>query len=163
MKPMRQLAPISFGFIQVGLVESQAAHGGVTLIDAISFAVVAATGLFLVTLGILSLATPALVSRFLLGFARSPFKHYVELAVRFLVGGAFLVSAPRAQWPAAFRLFGWALVVTTAGLFFLPWRWHHRFAQWAVPEALRFLPLVGVASVVLGGMILWAALHGHAA
>lgn len=133
------------------------------LIDAISLAVVAAVGLFLAALGILSLVTPAHASRFLLGFAGSPSKHYAELAVRFLVGGAFLLAAPRALWPAAFMLFGWALLATTAGLLLIPWRWHHRFARWAVPEALRFLPLAGVASVVLGGVILWAMLHGHTA
>jgi hypothetical protein len=119
--------------------------------------------LFFVALGAASLVAPARASRFLLAFADSPSKHYAELATRFLAGGAFLLAAPYALWPGAFSIFGWILVATTAGLLLIPWRWHHRFARRAVPEALRFLPLVGVATIVLGGLALWAVVHGHAA
>lgn len=133
------------------------------MIEAIPLAIVAVTGIFLVALGSVSLVAPARASRFLLGFAGSPAKHYTELAIRLLVGGAFLLAAPRTLWPGAFSLFGWVLLATTAGLLLVPWRWHHRFARRAVPEALRFLPLVGASSVVLGGLVLWAVFPGHAA
>ncbi|GGA78912.1 hypothetical protein GCM10011521_16410 [Arenimonas soli] len=131
--------------------------------QAVPLAVVALAALFFITLGAASLVAPAGASRFLLGFAGSPGKHYAELAIRFVVGGAFLLAAPYVLWPGAFSVFGWVLVATTAVLLLIPWRWHHRFARHAVPEALRFLPLVGVASVVLGGLVLWAVLRGHAA
>jgi hypothetical protein len=133
------------------------------VIEAIPLAVVAIAALFFVALGAASLVAPARAGRFLLAFANSPSKHYAELAARFLVGGAFLLAAPYVLWPGAFNLFGWVLVATTAGLLLIPWRWHHRFARRAVPEALRFLPLVGVASIVLGGLVLWAVVRGHAA
>lgn len=133
------------------------------MIEAMSLALVAVTGLFFVSLGAVSLVAPAHAGRFLLGFAGSPARHYVELAVRLLIGGAFLLAAPLALWPGAFSLFGWVLLATTAGLLLVPWRWHYRFARRTVPEALRFLPLVGISSVALGGLVLWAVLHGHAA
>lgn len=133
------------------------------MIDTMSLALVAAAGFFLASLGVVSLAAPACASRFFLGFASSPSKHYAELGVRFLVGGAFLVAAPRAMWPTALSVFGWVLLATSAVLLLVPWRWHHRFACRAVPEALRFLPLIGVASAVLGALVLWAAVHGYAA
>lgn len=131
--------------------------------EAVPLAVVAVAALYFITLGVASLVVPARASRFLLAFADSPSKHYAELAARFLVGVAFLLAAPNALWPSAFSIFGWMLVATTAGLLLVPWRWHHRFARRAVPEALRFLPLVGAASVVLGGLVLWAVVRGHAA
>lgn len=131
--------------------------------EALPLAMVAITAVFFVILGAASLVVPARASRFFLAFADSPFKHYAELATRFLVGGAFLLAAPYALWQGAFTLFGWVLVVTTTGLLLIPWRWHHRFARRAVPAALQFLPLVGVASIILGGLILWAVFHGHAA
>lgn len=133
------------------------------MIEAVPLAVVAVAALFFVVLGAASLVVPARAGRFLLGFAGSPSRHYAELAARLIVGGAFLLAAPYALWPRAFSMFGWVLVVTTAGLLLIPWRWHHRFARRAVTEALRFLPLVGVASIVLGGLVLWAILRGHAA
>lgn len=123
----------------------------------------ATTGIFFAVLGAVSLVAPPLARRFLLGFAGSPSRHYAELAVRILVGGAFLIAAPRTLWPVALGAFGWVLVGTTAVLLLVPWHWHHRFARQAVPEALRFLPLVGIASLSLSAVILWAAFHGFAA
>jgi hypothetical protein len=55
------------------------------------------------------------------------------------------------------------LVATTLVLAVLPFRWHQRFAQRSVPQALRFLPLLGLASALLGGGLMWAALAGGAA
>lgn len=131
--------------------------------EALPIALVTAAGLFLVALGAASLLAPARASRFLSGFARSPATHYAELAIRFVVGGAFLLAAQRALWPSAFALFGWVLLGTTGMLLLIPWRWHARFARRAVPSALRFLPLVGVSSLLLGGLVLWAVVHGDAA
>ena len=132
------------------------------MIEAVALAIVMVTGIFFLSLGGTSLVAPARASRFLLGFAGSPSKHYAELVVRLLVGVAFVLAAPRAFAPVAFTLFGWLLLVTTAGLLFSPWHWHHRFAGRAVPEALRFLPIVGIASVALGALVLWAVARGSA-
>lgn len=131
--------------------------------EAMAIAVVVTAGLFFIALGGVSLLAPTHASRFLLGFAGSPQVHCLELAVRFLLGGAFVLAAPRAAFPGAFSLFGWVLLATTAVLCLIPWRWHRRFAQRAVPEALRFLPLVGASSAVLGSLVLWAVLRGSAA
>lgn len=129
---------------------------GARVIEVLALTVVISAGLFFVSLGCVSLLAPSHAGRFLLGFADSPTKHYAELAVRFLVGGAFVLGAPRARVSGMFSLLGWVLLATTAGLLLIPWRWHHRFARRAVPEALRFLPLVGTASVLLGGLVLWS-------
>jgi hypothetical protein len=45
----------------------------------------------------------------------------------------------------------------------VPWRVHDRFAKAAVPKALRYLPLIGVASLALGGLLLWSLLTASAA
>ena len=132
------------------------------MIEPVALAIVMDTGIFFLSLGRASLVAPARASRFLLGFAGSPSKHYAELVVRLLVGVAFVLAAPRAIAPVAFTFFGWLLLVTTAGLLIIPWHWHHRFAGRAVPEALRFLPIVGIASVALGALVLWAVARGSA-
>lgn len=131
------------------------------MVEVVALSIVAAAGLFLLVLGTASLFAPSVAGRFLFGFAGSPAKHYAELAVRLLVGGALLVAAPGLPFAGAFTLFGWVLLATTAGLLLIPWRWHHRFAQRTVPKALRFLPLIGVSSVVLGGSMLWAVFRGN--
>lgn len=133
------------------------------VIEAIALVTVGAAGLFLLALGSVALLAPPHARRFLLAFASSPASHYLELTLRLLVGGAFVLSAPLVPFSGWFSLAGQVLLATTAVLLLLPWRWHHRFAQRAVPEALRFLPLIGVASAGLGVLVLWAVWRGSAA
>ncbi len=125
-------------------------------------AAVVLTGLYFVALAAVSLLAPDLAARFLLGFAGSASAHYFELVIRLAVGGAFLVHAPRMLFSDVFVVFGWVLVITTVGLFVVPWRWHHRFAQQSVPYAVRHLRLIAIVSLVLGGFVLAAVIRGAA-
>ena len=131
--------------------------------EGLALTIVVAVGAFFAALGGASLLAPPHASRFLLGFAGSASKHYAELGLRFLAGSAFVLAAPTIPFPSAFRFFGWILVATTAGLLLIPWRWHRRFAQRAVPVAVRFLPMVGATAFALGLLILLAVYLGQAA
>lgn len=127
------------------------------MLDALALAGVLLAGLYFIGLAAAALAAPARAARFLLGFAGSARAHYVELALRLAVGCAFIARAPRMPFESAFAAFGWVLVATSAVLFAVPWQWHRRFAQKAVPQALRHLRLVGLASLALGGFVLACA------
>lgn len=134
-----------------------------SIFEAAALAIVALAGVYLLVLGAMSLLAPSRASRFLLGFAGSPTKHYAELFLRFAVGAAFVLHAPRMLLSDVFDLFGWVLLVTTACLLLLPWRWHHRFARQAVSRATRYIALIGVVSLMLGGLILAAVVRGGGA
>ena len=125
--------------------------------------ILAAVAIFFLLLGLVALIRPNHARRFLLGFAASASKHYAELGARFVVGGAMLVVAPHSIHSAALSAFGWLLIVTTAAMAIVPWRVHRRFTEAAVPQALRFLPMIGVTSVVLGGLLLWSTFTASAA
>lgn len=105
---------------------------------------------------------PERTRRFLLGFAGSALTHYVELFLRLVVGGALVLYAPRMLFAGAFKVFGWVLLITTGCLLLMPWQWHHRFAHQAVPRATRHITLVGLTSLVIGGLILVAVARGSA-
>jgi len=132
------------------------------VIESIALAVLSVTGLYFITFGFVSLMRPIQASQFLLGFASSPTKHYGELIARFIVGGSLVVVSSLLFYPLAFSLFGWVLLVTTAGLLIIPWKWHHRFTQRAVPRATRYISLIGVSSIGLGGLLLAAVALGVA-
>jgi hypothetical protein len=119
-------------------------------------------GLYLVALGAAAWVVPQRAARFLNGFAESPGRHYAELGLRLLVGGAFVLHAPGMRFPAAFTLFGWLLVGTTVALLLVPWTWHRRFARQAVPVAVAHLRLLAAGSLVLGGAVLAALRWGAA-
>ena len=130
------------------------------MLDAVTFAIILLVGVYFVTLGAMSLFAPAKAKNFLLGFAGSAIKHYLELTVRLVVGGSIIVQAPHLIYPDALTLFGWILIVTTACLLFIPWKWHRHFAEWAVPIAVSYLPIIGVASFALGAGLLACLFQG---
>lgn len=142
---------------------SGASDGTATVIESAAVALVASAGAYFLALGGALLAVPSQASRFLLGFAGSASKHYAELALRFVVGTAFVFAAPHMQLSALFRVFGWVLIGTTLVLLCIPWHWHRRFAQRAVPGALRRLPFLGISSAALGALVLWAVFRGNSA
>ena len=125
--------------------------------------ILAAVAIFFLMLGLAALIRPSIARRFLLGFATSALKHYTELAMRFLVGASMLLVAPHSAYSSALAAFGWLLIVTTAFMTLVPWRAHHRFAAASVPKALRFLPMIGVSSLVLGGLLMWTLFTASAA
>jgi hypothetical protein len=119
---------------------------------------VLAAGLYLIGLGVVALLRPDRARRFLESHASSARTHFVELALRMMVGGGFVLAAEQLKWPAAFRVFGWVLVGTTIFLAAVPWTLHRRFAEWSVPQATRRISLVGVGSLAGGALVLYAAL-----
>ncbi|MEO5629470.1 MAG: hypothetical protein ABIQ62_06855 [Thermomonas sp.] len=112
--------------------------------------------IYLVGLGLLAWIVPAFATRFLLGFAASASSHYIELAARLAVGSALVLHAPRMLYASVFSMTGWIILVTTAALLLVPWHWHRRFASKAVPLALPYLNLIGLASLLSGAAVLAA-------
>ena len=125
--------------------------------------IVVLAGLFLIALGAAALFKPGVATAFLLGFASTPTRHYAELAVRFIIGVALVIHAGTSAAPVAFKSFGAVLILTTACMAFLPWRTHRAFASGSVPQALRYLPLVGAASMAGGLTMVFFATSKSAA
>lgn len=126
------------------------------MIEAVALAVIVLAGLYLLALGAASLAAPSRASRFFLGFASTRFAHFSELFLRGGVAAALVLYAPHMAVAEVFNLAGWVLLITTVLLALIPWRWHQRFAQHAVPHATRHMTLMGLASLTLGGLVLAA-------
>jgi hypothetical protein len=136
--------------------------GGSDMIQMLALGVVGATALYFLVLGVVSLLAPAKAGAFLLGFAATAALHYLELALRLAVGTALVAAAPALAASGVFAIAGWVLLVTTAGLLLVPWRWHRRFATHVVPMATRHLTLIGLASLALAGLMLGGLIRGPA-
>ena len=132
------------------------------MIDLFAAAVVLLTGLYFIGLALAAFFAPALAARFLLGFVKSAFSHYLELGLRLAVGGALVLRAPNLQFAGAFAFIGWVILITTAVLFCIPWTLHRRFAQRAVPRVIPFLKWLGIVSMALGMTVLYAVIRGAA-
>jgi hypothetical protein len=112
--------------------------------------------LYLLGFGVTAIALPSQASGYLERFATSARVHWLELTARLAAGIAFVGYASNMRFPGAFHLFGPVLVITTLGLAALPWRWHQRFAQTAVPAARPYLLGLGVVSIASAVLVFWA-------
>ena len=122
--------------------------------------VVLLTGLWLVGFAFYIVFRPEGAKRVLGGFASSARAHFLEQALRLVAGSGFVLFASELRFSDLMRGFGWILIVTTVGLIVTPWRWHQRFAQWAIPFAVRRIKLDALGSFLLGAFILYAMLPG---
>ncbi|MFT5232691.1 MAG: hypothetical protein ACI9UQ_000713 [Candidatus Krumholzibacteriia bacterium] len=66
------------------------------------------------------------------------------------LSAAFVFHAPRMSFSTVFSLFGWVLLSSTTCLLIVPWRWHYRFAQKAVPNVTNHIALLGLAASFSG-------------
>lgn len=119
--------------------------------------VVAVAALYLLALSGTAMVRPARAKWFLEAHASTARLHALELALRLVVGLAFIRAAPTMRGAEVVALSGWILVVTTLGLAVTPWRVHRRFANWSVPMATQSMALVAVGAL-LGGVAIAAAL-----
>lgn len=125
-------------------------------ISVAAIAVVVIAALYLLTLGGSALLRPEYARRFLGAHATTRRLHFTEMGLRILAGSALVITAPQAAFTTAFLLLGWVLVVSSVALAIVPWRLHQRFAAWSVPQAMHYLPIIGIASIA-GGLGLIAA------
>lgn len=128
-----------------------------SLVATLALAVVVGATAYLLALGGGAFLRPESARRFLGGFASTPRAHFLELTLRVVAGAALVHSAPTMAFTQGIALFGWMLIATSLVLAILPWRFHQRFAAWAVPQATQRMSLIGVGSLV-GGLVLVAAL-----
>ena len=122
--------------------------------------VVIAFGLSLIAFAGVTFAKPASAERFVTAFASSARTHYAEQVVRLLVGAALVVRSPVMWQPKMFWLVGWAIVVSSAVLVCIPWRWHHRLGERVLPLLVRHLGLYAAGAVAFGALLLYGVFAG---
>ena len=124
------------------------------IINLLSGVVILFFCMFVIGLAIAIVIKPQRAEQFLSSYASSARAHYTEQIARLIVGVAFVVFAPSMWYPNLFNLFGWILIVTTIGLLIIPWQWHHKFGEWAIPLTLRYMKFYALGAVVFGVLII---------
>jgi len=122
--------------------------------------VVISFGVALMAFSASAFARPARVERFLLAFASTARAHYIEQAARIIIGASLILLSPSMWQSGLFRLFGWAIVLSSLVLICLPWRWHDRLGERMRPMLVRYLRLYAVSALVLGVLLLYAVFAG---
>jgi hypothetical protein len=125
-----------------------------------AFLVVVTFSLFLLAFTGVVFLKPATAERFLAQFASSAKTHYLEQAIRILVGAAVVVLSPAMWQSTLFRLVGWAIVISSVVLMCAPWQWHHRFGQRIRPVFTRYLKLYALGAFAFGALLLYGVFTG---
>jgi hypothetical protein len=130
------------------------------MLELAAFSITWLVALYFIVLGTAGIIAPSVAKRFLHEFAGSATAHYTELLIRLMVGAALLIQAPKMLYAEVVSVFGWLLIATSAILLLFPWRWHQRFAARSVPQAMRFLPVIGVCALAFGILLIAALTRG---
>ncbi len=125
------------------------------IINLLSGVVILSFCIFLIGLATIIVIKPQRAEQFLSSYASSARAHYTEQIARLIVGIAIVVLAPSMWYSYLFNIFGWILIVTTIGLLLIPWQWHHKFGEWAIPLTLRYMKFYAFGAFLLGIFILY--------
>lgn len=109
---------------------------------------------YLLILGALIFIRPAIVHRFFGGLASSWRVNFLEAVLRLVAGLAFVAVSRETKFPVAVFWCGAVLAVTAVPLMFLH-QLHRAQAAWVLPLTRRFLPVMGIVAIALGGLIAW--------
>lgn len=126
------------------------------LVQSVAVGLVFLACIYLIVLGIASLVLANHTRQFLDGFASSQRLHFIEMLIRFLYGGAFIIASSQMMFSKIYLIFGWILIVTTIVLSILPWRWHQQLAVKFVRPLTQKVWLFSFFSLPLGGVILFS-------
>ncbi len=119
---------------------------------------VALAGLYLLGLAAAAVVAPTRLRRYLAAHASSAALHFLEMAVRIVVGISLVLTAPRMRFPAAFGAFGWLLIATSLVICLMPWQWHQRFGQRSLPLITERIAILAIGALC-GGVLLLLALY----
>ena len=94
--------------------------------------IVVAFGVWLFGVSAFALVKPRAAIDLIGKFASTNLINYSELALRALVGAAFIVSAETKTYTNVFLVVGWFMLISAFVLMAVPRRWHARYAVfWA--------------------------------
>lgn len=112
---------------------------------------------WMMAVGVCMALVPGRCLRVLARMGGSAAIHFGEMAIRAVVGLAFIGVADQARHPAVFGVIGWFLLVSAGVLAVLPRRWHSAYSVWwsdrIPPPVVRALSIVSIAA---GGALVWS-------
>ena len=126
------------------------------MISFASLAIIISFALANLLVAVFSLTKPSLAKRILNAFAATFQLHFLEMAVRIIIGAAMIFYAGNMKFPVFFHIFGIILIVTSIIMLFVPWRYHQRFARFVLRPLIQNVWVFGILSLPLGLFVLYS-------
>ena len=112
------------------------------------------SALYLIGLGATGVVKPSAAAKFLRGFAKNPAVNLLESVLRGYAGLSFMGASPDMRYPALAFWIGAVLFLTAIPMAFLSGP-HKQYSRWANNFIKPILPIIAIASLLLGGFIFY--------
>jgi uncharacterized protein YjeT (DUF2065 family) len=117
-------------------------------------------GVVMVLISVLMVINPDNFSSGILKFSRMAYFHGFEIVSRVSFGSLFVAFSEQTLYPAVIDAFGYLMISVGIGLLIAGPSRHKQFAAWSARKFNRTFRPAGIASIVFGTFIVYAALNG---
>jgi uncharacterized membrane protein YfcA len=113
-------------------------------------------GLFIIFIGFIMLFYPKKARSTLRKAGSTNFINYVEITFRLVPAIALILYSELSNFPDAFQIFGWIMLITSFVLYFVPRKIHHNFSMKSA-DILKpiYFRLISPFAFLFGGLIIY--------
>ncbi|WP_296621056.1 hypothetical protein [Marivirga sp.] len=116
-------------------------------------------GVFLISVGLLMLLSPANAREYLRKAGSTNLINYSEITIRIIPAAGLILYSELSKYPEIFRIFGWFMIGTSLVLYLVPRRIHHKYALWCADILTpTYIRLTAPFSILFGCAIIYFAL-----
>jgi len=115
-------------------------------------------GVFSVLVGLLILARPSVVTRFLLANKERPFVHISAVMARLVLGAALVITATASKFPVILLWLGWLTIAAGLVMAFIGRVRFGRMLSWVERISQRFGRVGGLVAALFGLFLVYAYL-----
>ncbi len=114
----------------------------------------------MILLSTMMVINPDSWSNGILKFSQMKCFHGFEIVSRLFFGAIFIIFSDQTLYPTVMRAIGYLMAAVGVGLLIAGPSRHKQFAVWSAKKFYRTFRLAGIASLVFGAFIAYAALKG---
>ena len=122
---------------------------------------VAVFGCFIIALGIVALAAPAALVRFVERFWATPNGMYWAIGFRLVLGCLLFFAAPESRFPRTLQVLSVIIVAAAIGVAALGYLRLAQFIQWWADQPKWVVQSMGLLAVLLGAFLVYASVDGR--
>ena len=118
---------------------------------------IAAFGLLMLFFSLVMVIKPSAFANGIIAFSEQPYFHIAEVVSRIIAGVIFIQYCADTRFPQIFLAIGIVLLCVGIGLACTPPSQHRKFARWSAQAFKNQFRLIGVVSVPLSLLLIYAA------
>jgi uncharacterized membrane protein YfcA len=114
-------------------------------------------GFYLIGVGLLMLLNPTKAREYLRKAGSTNLINYSEITIRMIPAAALVIYSGLSKYPEIFKLLGWFMIATSVVLYFVPRRFHQKYALWCADFLTpTYIKLISPISILFGCSIIYS-------